>query len=326
VCSTYDIFTASVPVLTTAEFHYHAAALLGLLLRTTKQDRTRDRSFTQLALASLHRMARREASENVVIPDQQLRLVLPDLLRVAELKPAAAHLARLRALAVLRDLLDRIPAMGLNDLAAPLVLSLLRILQASCRPSSGSNGSASGGFSSGGSGNNNGLLPPPLPPMPSHVTSANLSSPNSGNSGGGMNNASNNSSSSSPFTFGSTSTTSGNHFSDVPTEQEGVELRSAALRTLAKVAKRLGAHYQPYLAAARIQLMPLRRYLEKQALTKGGVAAAAAAAAAAASQASNKNDLSGVDGDDVLFDSSQHVTDRAALELYDFVASAVRFH
>ena len=65
----------------------HAVELLNLLLRTIRSDRELERRNTGLVLSTLLEMSGRDPDENVITVPKQLRLVLPDLMKVVELPP-----------------------------------------------------------------------------------------------------------------------------------------------------------------------------------------------------------------------------------------------
>lgn len=249
------------------EFHHHAAPLLGLLLRTMKQDRSRDKSMTILVLGTLHKMAGRDVSENVVLP--QLSLVLPDLMRVAEMSASSSSInnpstqaisnstgsvrPRVKALEVLRDLIDRISPTDLPDFASGIVLPLLRVVVSTSRnPSAGSNSAvgSSGGVASMGSSSSSASFDSSaaggLPSPPS------TTDPGSSSSAMG--------SSSSASAAAATAAAAAAALGD----RETSELRNLSIRCLTKAAKRLGPSYRPYIAVAKQQLAPLKRLLAAQ--------------------------------------------------------------
>mmetsp|Transcript_71167 Transcript_71167/g.139831 ORF Transcript_71167/g.139831 Transcript_71167/m.139831 type:complete len:200 (+) Transcript_71167:672-1271(+) len=189
-----------------------------------KQDRHREKGMTLLVLSTLHKMAGRDVlTENVVVP--QLSLVLPELMRVAE---SSSFRCRLKALAVLRDLLDRISATDLPDYASGVVLPLLRVVASTCR-----------GGAKGISG----------------ATSASPAAIAGGSSGLGSSSSSFGASSDAsgiPAVVGSnagvefsSSSSSSSASAAVLSDRDTSELRNSALRCLTKAAKRLGPAYRP---------------------------------------------------------------------------------
>ncbi len=66
------------------DFAPHAPALLALVLKTVRGDRSRERAATNAALAALHRILLRTPSGGPVA--QSVQVLLPELTRVAELR------------------------------------------------------------------------------------------------------------------------------------------------------------------------------------------------------------------------------------------------
>jgi len=238
------------------EFHFHASSLLGLLLRTIKADRTRDKALTKLVLDGLYKMSVRDISENVLISSSQMRLILPDVMKVAELQSGLTHRVRITALSVLREIISRASQDDLEDFASIIVMPLLRIINVasniSCESASIVTSSSSSSTSSSSS---------------SSSSTTSLSSSSSITDNSDMNGMSLGPS-------GVVGTTGGSGVGGGDgtgtKEKDLVELRLSALRTLIKVAKHLEQGFIPYIKVAHLQLSSCRQLLTYRIQAKSG--------------------------------------------------------
>ena len=123
-----DVMKALEETLSVAEFQMHAVELLNLLLRTIRSDRDHTREKTRAVLSTLLEMSGRDSAENVITVPNQLRLVLPDLMRIVEL-PANREMEPVRrdALRVVRSIVERTDQVV--DFASVIVLPLLRVIR-----------------------------------------------------------------------------------------------------------------------------------------------------------------------------------------------------
>ena len=272
-------------VLAVSEFNFHAGSLFGLLLRTAKADRSRDRGSTFRVLEALHKMALRDYDDNVVVPAAQLRLLLPDLMRCAELRPLTCHRVRVKALAIARVCIDKASAAELPGFASVLILPLLRVISHASRLNAREDGTAGDAeklVSFGAAGGAAGW-----------PTSAGKVESGSERERALMRELE----------------TRGE---GAPLDKELVELRSEALKTLAKGARRLGPAFRPLVRVARQQLVSMRRLVsyeqvllarEAKGSLLGGLGAPSQAVQAALALAPS--------------------SDKLALEGYDHAALAV---